>query len=311
MYIFSVLTALTFYIPLVICGINSDLRYKYNGNYVGVSGIDSGTTWNWEEGNAFCNETFGTTLATWENQDQQYEAAQARWSVVGPWAFVGIYSDDNGTTYQFMDGREVTDNNTLWATPASDIWYFVCPIFDADSYCAGTYSVGNNNCALNSKYIVCNAPEFGTPKYYSSLYYIYENYKGNSSECRVTVYTDYNWNGTGTASVYGPYNVGGYTFYTCPTFANDAVQSAKIEALDGFECTLTFADGAGTISYVAGSGETIYINANSDFDGMTGNPIYTNDSSGISSFTVYSELLNASIFEIPGMCVMSCDFSCS
>ena len=55
--------------------------YKYHGKHIGINGLDAGLTWTWYEANSFCYKNFGTSLATWTNNDDQSNAAYAQWSL--------------------------------------------------------------------------------------------------------------------------------------------------------------------------------------------------------------------------------------
>ena len=256
------------FVSVILGRLFNQAHYKFSGNYIGVYTEDTVQTYTFWEANSYCNDTFGTTLATWTNSGDQSDASNAVYSAsavpaAGKWAWSGVYTPDSGTTFLFVDGTVADSSNTDFSSTSTS----ECTQFDDKSSCGAT-TISSQNCGLNSRAFVCNAPDLydGKPL----------NFWKNETICQASAYYTHDFDESG--SFFGPVGVGYYMYYGCPGFSNDAILSGKIEAMEGYNCMLVFDDGSGsnTINVVAQSGETVYINGSTP--GMIG---------GISIIEVY------------------------
>ena len=110
----------------IVCGgINSNIRYKYHGNYIGVSTKDAGLTFDWSSANSFCNKTFGTSLASFHNDSELWSAfllfrhINISISTRGVFAWIGLNSINSNSS----DENAYQDNsNWAWSDGSSTNW---------------------------------------------------------------------------------------------------------------------------------------------------------------------------------------------
>ena len=105
-----------------ICDLNH-IYEKYE-RFIGVYTYDSYFTWS--EANDYCNETFGTELATILNQEQNDQAWETIANIRNDhthttdnifWAWIGMNNIESSTIFDWQDGRDSdTTGYTNWAT---------------------------------------------------------------------------------------------------------------------------------------------------------------------------------------------------